>query len=259
MQDELYIPPHYNKNTQEIFGKNSLYYYIFSAHPDKSYFYKSKTGLSTDREEMTDEEIEYLLRLVFNQSSLEFKPVVALVHYRFNAEKAKKGKLVEENKQAVRPKVIVSQPRYNNSNAEQRKAKQKDKILARFSRITPVILLDADQKEKAVTYKLNNNFYYISLNDEKPAFWRVSLLDSKPMSMDEVIESIEFLANPKTQHISDNLALMYKVFLDAKEPLPTKVQQEVLYSQIRLELSKGLQKFTPLERKLCEENKKRQR
>ena len=132
-------------------------------------------------------------------------------------------------------------------------------MLARFSKISPVILLDAEQKEKAVCFKMNENFYYISLNDQKPAFWKVSLLDSKPMTMDEVVQSVEFLANTKTQHVSDNLALIYKRFLDAKEPLPTKQQQNVLYSQIRLELSRGLQRFSPIERKLCEEMKKRQR
>lgn len=255
-----YIPPHYNKKTKEIFGKNSLYYYLFSASPDKSYFYKSKTGFATDREEMTDSEIEYLLALVFNQSGPEFKPVVALVQYRFNAERAARAKMENSlEKDEVKAKVVVPQQRFNNSNAEQRKAKQRDKMLARFSKIAPVILLDAEQKEKAVCFKMNDNFYYISLNDQKPAFWQVSLLDSKPMILDEVAQSIEFLANEKTQHISDNLALMYKNYLDSKEPLPTKTQQSVLFSQIRLELSRGLQRFSPVERKLCEEMKKRQR
>ena len=59
-------------------------------------------------------------------------------------------------------------------------------------------------------------YYYVSLDKEKPAFWKLSLTKGEVMDVYEVGELLEFSANnPKIENIASNMALMYQNFQKA--------------------------------------------
>lgn len=252
----------FDTKTAEVYGQTPFFYFRVSAKPDVSYYYKAYQNDDAKKEHMTHDEIAYLFKLLKKYADKGvFQTIVQAMEERYLREARQMPSLVVKKTSAndlQNNKVIVT--RHNNQAQEQRKAKQRDKQLAKFSSITPVVITDVDGNETALCAKKDDVYYYISLDAKKPAFWKVSLLKGDIADVYETGELIEFISeNQKTEEIACNLPLLYKAFKDAGCPAPTKVANEVYYSTVRIALAKGLQQFTPLERQMCVEAKKRQR
>lgn len=267
MSEEFdYVPAYYNMKENEIFGKLPLFYYKISTDPNKSYYLKSYVNRPEGIEPMNDRDIEYVFDSIRDKVAGAFRLLLFSVEARYKQEKAMRSgrtvSLVQSKKSAQKEttqnKTLVT--RHNTDNQERRKALQRDKQLAKFSTIAPVVVKDNEGNESALCAKINDAYFYVSLDEKKPAFYKVGLAKSTPLDAYETGELLEFISrSQKTEHIAFNLAVMYKKFVDAKLPEPTKAANEFYYSKVRIALAKGLQGFSPIERKLCENAKQRQR
>lgn len=260
-----YVPAYYSVKNNEIFGKLPLFYYKISADPHKSYYYKSYVNSADGIEKMTDQDIKYVFDSLRDKVTGEFKLLLYAIEARYKKEKELNQKVNPLSIFGKAPKQIVPTPaqvvtRHNTDNQERRKALQRDKQLAKFSTIAPVVLKDNEGQETALCAKMNDEYFYVSLDDKKPGFYKVGLSKAEVMDVYEVGDLLEFASrSQKTEHIASNLALTYKKFVQAKLPKPTKTANEVYYSKVKIALAKGLQSFSPIERLLCENVKKRQR
>ena len=259
------VPAYYSLKNNEIFGKLPLFYYKISADPHRSYYLKSYVNSADGIEKMTDQDIKYVFDSLRDKVTGEFKLLLYAIEARYNQEKATNQKVNPLGVFRKVPEQVVPTPaqvvtRHNTDNQERRKALQRDKQLAKFTSIAPVVLKDNDGNESALCVKLNDEYFYVSLDEKKPAFYKVGLSKAQVMDVYEVGDLLEFVSrSQKTVHIASNLALVYKKFVQAKLPEPTKTANEVYYSKVKIALAKGLQGFSPVERTLCENAKKRQR
>ncbi len=260
-----YVPAYYSVKNNEIFGKLPLFYYKISADPYKSYYYKSYTNSADGIEKMTNKDIEYVFNSLRHRVTGEFKLLLYAIEARYKKEQEMKAQgysltmihKAPEQGVASSPQVVT---RHNTDKQERRKAFQREKQLLKYSSIAPVVLKDAEGNETALCAKINDVYFYVSLDEKKPAFYKVGLTKAEVMDVYDVGQLLEFASlNPKTEHIASNLALVYQKFVNAKLPAPTKTANEVYYSKVRIALAKGLQSFSPVERQLCENAKKRQR
>ena len=259
-----YVPAYYSVKNNEIFGKLPLFYYKISADPHKSYYYKSYVNSADGIEKMTDQDIKYVFDSLRDKVQGEFKLLLYAIEARYKQEKLSQNvnsaTMLRFAKAPVVPTPAQVVTRHNTDNQERRKALQRDKQLAKFSTIAPVVLKDNEGQETALCAKMNDEYFYVSLDESKPAFYKVGLSKAEVMDVYEVGDLWEFASrSQKSEHIASNLALTYKKFVQAKLPKPTKTANEVYYSKVRIALAKGLQAFSPIERKLCENVKKRQR
>lgn len=256
----------FDTDKAEIYGQTPFYFFRISANPAKSYYYKSYVNDDAKKEAMTDEEISYVFKLLKTYADKGvFQTIVGAIEDRYLRERISGGVDKKEVPSLIKSKPL-SEPnkvyltRHNNQNQEMRKAKQRDKQLAKYDSITPVVVKNAEGEETALCAKLNDEYFYVSLDSQKPAFFKVSLTKGTIMDVYEVGQLLEFTANcKKTEHIAANMALLYKAFKDKKVSAPSKTANEVYYSTVRIHLAKGLQTFSPVERQLCLEAQKRQR
>lgn len=252
----------FDTETAEVYGQTPFFYFRISANPEKSYYYKAYQNDDAKKEHMTNDEIAYVFKLLKNYADKGvFQTIVCAMEDRYLRESMQKNaqplkKAVIEPLQSN--KVVVT--RHNHQAQDQRKAKQRDKQLAKFASIAPVVITDVEGKETALCVKKDDAYYYVSLDEKKPAFWMVGLTKGEVVDVYRVGELIEYIAdNQKTEQIACRLPVIYKAFKEAGYPAPTKTANEVYYSTVRIALAKGLQRFSPVERKMCVETKKRQR
>lgn len=249
----------FDTNTGEIYGQTPFFYFRISADPKKSYYYKAYVNNDDKKENMTDEEISYLFKLLKKYADKgAFQTLIHAIEDRYLRELQERHlKVKKETYQTQVSKNTPNVVRHNNQNQEMRKVKQRDKQLAKYSSIAPVVIKNNEGVETALCAKLNDEYFYVSLDEKKPAFYKVSLAKGDVMDVYDVGTLLEFVAeSEKTVHIATNLALLYKKFRDSKVSSVNKGTNEVCYSVARIHLAKGLQGFSPLERKLCQQAKR---
>lgn len=246
-----FVPPmvYMNDSIQnlEVVGKFPEYYYTFSINPAQIYFYKSFTHPHKGHIPMTQTEVKELLSRVAIHMHPKDKKILAILEEladkKFAAERAEKERIKA---------TPVFVKKHNNMQETQRKATQRSKLLDKYTSISPVLIRDNQDNAIAVCAKLNGHLFYAALNAQKPAFWKVSLNQAEPMSMEEVAEFIDFTGeSQKAESEINKLAQLYQKFITISVEKPSVHYASVLYSQIRTHLAQGLQSFTPMERTLC--------
>lgn len=259
MSDHKITPmlPHFHPKNNLIFGATSSYYYVFSSDLKDMFFYKSKVNRVEAKEEMTNPEIRHLLNVVMTEIDDSFKPMVRMIQYKFETEYALKPRS-QQIDQLKTNKVFTTQQ--NNSAQEQRKARQRDRELSKYSSIHPVVILDENKNINAVFAKLDGEYCYVSAEKGKEGFWQLSLTKSKPMPTEKVASLLEYFGqSTQTQAFAENMAFLYRSFLKRGTPNLSDWQNEVMYSKARIELAKGLQSFSPVQRALCLKGKQHTR
>lgn len=251
------MPPHYHPQQNLIFGATSSYYYVFSAKLDDMFFYKSKINKESAKTEMSNDEIRHLLSVVMTEIDDSFKPMVRMIQYKFETDYSKR-KSTQTIDTLKNNKVFVQA--HNNENEMKRKLRQREKELNKYHTIHPVVLKDARQNETGICVKMNNEYYYISTEPNKEGFWKLSLTKSQPMNIEETGALLEYLAQAEnTLSFAENMAPLYGKFIKKGKPNLTPWQQEVLFSRVRLELSKSLPRLNEQQRILCFKNKQHTR
>lgn len=251
-----FVPPMVYMNDTiknlEVVGKFPEYYYTFSINPAQIYFYKSFTHPHKGHIPMTQTEVKDLLSRVAIHMHPKDKRILGILEEladkKFAMERAEK-----ENIKAT--PVFVK--KHNNMQETQRKAAQRSKLLDKYTSISPVLIYDNQDNAIAVCAKLKGQLFYVALNTQKPAFWKVSLNQAEAMSMEEVAEFIGFTGeSQKAESEINKLAQLYQKFITMPIEKPSERYTSILYSQIRTHLAHGLQSFTPIERTLCHERTK---
>ncbi len=241
--------PHYYPKENLIFGATSSYYYVFSAKLDDMFFYKSKVNKESAKVPMTNDEIRHLLNIVMTEIDDSFKPMVRMIQFKFETEYSKR-KPAQAIETLQTKKVFVSA--HNNDKEMQRKLRQREKELNKYTSIHPVIVKDANENEIGICAKLNNEYYYISTEKGKEGFWKLSLTKSTPITIEETGCLLEYLSNAEnTSKFAENMAPLYGAFLKKGKPNLSSWKNEVLFTKVRLELAKALQRFSSQQRSLC--------
>ncbi len=254
---ESYMPPRTvpifviddGMGTKEFRGKVPEFYYYFSVDLDNLYFYKSPTTSKKHAVPMNRSEIKHVLREITPHLNPGNVAIINILQY--HCQKMWE----EEDKEAVSArKSGNTQPtvRRNNEREIQRKAAQRDKLLNKYSTIAPVVVLDAQKQPTAVCAKIDNTIYYMSLNEEKPAFWILSITGARPMRLSEVGELIGFVGeSEKAAKLCENIAPLYQKFMKMNISRISSDYAGTLFAQSRTALAKGLMSFSPIERSFC--------
>ncbi len=199
---------------------------------------------------MTRDEIRHVLHKVREYVNVRNLPIFQLIQDRCEDVWRQEDRMART--QQVTP--IAPQPivRHSNIQQTQRKAAQRDKILNKYSTIAPVLITDATKKTIAVCAKLNNQIIYVSLEDARPGFWKLSMIKAEPMSMEDVCDFIELIQkSPKVEKACANIAPLYGKFIESEKRNISSDYTGLLYTQCRETLFKGLSAFSPLEKSLC--------
>ena len=241
--------PHYFPKKNLIFGATSSYYYVFSAKLNDMFFYKSKVNKESAKVPMTNDEIRHLLNVVMTEIDDSFKPMVRMIQFKFETEYSKRKPT--QTVDTLKNNKVFTTSR-NNEKEMQRKLRQREKELNKYTSIHPVILKDANENEIGICAKLNNEYYYISTEKGKEGFWKLSLTKSSPITIEETGCLLEYLSNAEnTSKFAENMAPLYGAFLKKGKPNLSSWKNEVLFTKVRLELAKALQRFSSQQRLLC--------
>ncbi len=245
-------------NRYEIRGKLPDYYYYFSASVTNLYFFKSNTPYKKDAVPMNRDEIECLFHEIIRYVNGNNIAIIKTIE-TYCREQWKKEDAVAKTEQIFKP-VRIAAKRMNNDKELQRKEAQRDKILNQYVTIPPVVITDGAKTPVAVCAKQNNQIIYISLNEVKPEFWCLSIVEAKPMGIEDFAQFIDLLMkSPKAEKACENIALLFKKFMLSEQTRISPNYANKLYTESRIALAKGLNSFTSVERAFCEQLKEHSR
>ena len=232
-------------------NKKGEYYYAISIDPLNLYFYKSHCLLRDfpaknckGANPMTPDEINYTFKTIRHYMDSKYHHIVDMVEQVYNQQKSKA--------QIDKTPRVVSTPKHNNRQAEERKAQQRDKQLNKYQSIAPVVVTDTNGKPQSICAKVNEQYYYVSLDTKEPRFWALNMRGATPMTDEQFLSFFTYsVESAKAGDIVIQLAPLYGKFKHINPKRPNANYAGMLLSQVRQHLVKNLMTFTPSERNMC--------
>lgn len=252
-----WIPCDIFEPKKQIYGKiKNGFYYVISADVNNLYFNKSPRNDEAFSSPMTEDEIRHTFQEILSHCPLIMRNLVLKIKDKWEQENKNSKKTQVERLQS-NPKIVK---RHNNTAEIQRKSAQREKVLSKYSAITPVVTYDEKQNIKSLFAKFNNEYVYISYDQKKPAFWYIGLTNSRVMPVEDVGEFIYAVSEVRSfEKLAYSLPKAYQAFVRAGYPAPKKVDSDILLTKIQQTLAKKISSFNAIEKTFCVKLSEKQR